>query len=111
MRASSRRGGARPLLFDDLYGEVIDMPTYEYRAKDPGKTCDTCREQFEVKQLMSEEPLRTCPKCGNAVERLISLCAVSTTPSTRSTLSDKNLKAKGFTKLVNEGGGRFRKTT
>ena len=87
------------------------MPTYEYRAKDTGRACDTCRERFEVQQPMTEEPLMTCPKCGNAVERLISLCAVSTTPSTRSTLSDKNLKAKGFTKLVNEGGGRFRKTT
>lgn len=87
------------------------MPTYEYRAKDNTKACDTCRERFEVQQAMSEEPLSACPNCGNAVERLISLCAVSTTQSTKSMLSDKNLKSKGFTKLVNEGGGRFRKTT
>jgi putative FmdB family regulatory protein len=87
------------------------MPTYEYRAKDSSKACDTCRERFEVQQSMSEDPLAVCPKCGNAVERLISLCAVSTTQSTKSMLSDKNLKSKGFTKLVNEGGGRFRKTT
>ncbi len=87
------------------------MPVYEYRARDAQTACDYCRERFEVQQPMSEAPLTTCPKCGNAVERLVSLCAVSTAPSTRSTLSDKNLKAKGFTKLVNEGGGRFRKTT
>ncbi len=87
------------------------MPTYEYHAKDSNKACDQCRERFEVRQSMSEEPLTKCPKCGNAVERVISLCAVSTAQSARSMLSDKNLKAKGFTKLVNEGGGRFRKTT
>ena len=45
----------------------------------------------------------------NSVERLISLSSVSTTQSTKSMLSDKNLKQKGFTKLVNEGGGKFRK--
>ncbi len=87
------------------------MPTYEYHAKDNSKACDACRERFEVRQSMSAEPLTKCPKCGNAVERVISLCAVSTAQSSRSMLSDKNLKAKRFTRLVNEGGGRFRKTT
>jgi hypothetical protein len=41
---------------------------------------------------------------------MISLCAVGTQPSERAMLSDKNLKEKGFTKLVNEGHGRFRRT-
>jgi len=58
---------------------------------------------------MNAEPLRVCPRCGTQVERVISLCSVSTAPSVKSMLSDKNLKAKGFTKLVNEGGGKFRK--
>lgn len=87
------------------------MPTYEYRAADEQKACDYCRERFEIRQSMSEEPLAACPRCGNPVERVISLCAVSTAQSVKSMLSDKNLKSKGFTKLVNEGGGRFRKTT
>lgn len=87
------------------------MPTYEYQARSSSRACGQCREPFEVRQSMSEEPLTACPKCGNPVERIISLCAVSTRQSVRSMLSDKNLKAKGFTKLVNEGGGRFRKTT
>lgn len=87
------------------------MPTYEYRAKSSGRACDHCRERFEVLQSMQAEPLAACPKCGAPVERLISLCAVSSAQSTKSMLSDKNLKAKGFTKLVNEGGGKFRKTT
>ena len=85
------------------------MPTYEYRAKSGSAGCDYCRERFEAFQSMKDEPLTVCPRCGGAVERLISLCAMSTTQSSKSMLSDKNLKAKGFTKLVNEGGGKFRK--
>jgi putative FmdB family regulatory protein len=85
------------------------MPTYEYQATVPRHGCDHCRGRFEVQQLMRDEPLRKCPRCGTRVERVISLCAVSTTQSVKSMLSDKNLKAKGFTKLVNEGGGKFRK--
>ncbi|MBQ8363561.1 MAG: zinc ribbon domain-containing protein, partial [Thermoguttaceae bacterium] len=42
------------------------MPTYEY-------CCDACRENVEVFQKMSEEPLEVCPKCGEkALRRLIS---------------------------------------
>ena len=87
------------------------MPTYEYRAKDQGAACDHCRERFEVRQAMSDEPLAACPRCGHAIERIISLCAVSTAKSTKSMLSDKTLREKGVTKLVTEGGGKFRKTT
>ena len=87
------------------------MPNYEYIAKDQTKACDYCRQRFEVVQSMKDDPLTNCPKCGNHIERVISVCAVSTRQSTKSMLSDKNLKEKGFTKLVNEGGGKFRKTT
>ncbi|MDM8005725.1 MAG: zinc ribbon domain-containing protein [Phycisphaerae bacterium] len=87
------------------------MPTYEYCAEDAQKACEHCRERFEIRQAMTEEPLKACPECGNVVRRLISVCAVSATQSVKSMLSDRNLKSKGFTKLVNEGGGRFRKTT
>ncbi|HOA74377.1 MAG TPA: zinc ribbon domain-containing protein [Phycisphaerae bacterium] len=86
------------------------MPVYEYQSKDPeGKSCYRCRDAFDVMQSMSDPPLTVCPECGNPVERLISLPNVSTAQSVRSMLSDKNLKAKGFTKLVNEGDGKFRK--
>ena len=87
------------------------MPTYEYRATEQDKACDHCRDRFEARQSMHDEPLSACPQCGGAVERVVSLCAVSASQSARSMLSDRNLKAKGFTKLVNEGGGRFRKVT
>ncbi len=87
------------------------MPTYEYQAVDPQSGCEQCRERFEVQQSMRDDPLAVCPACNKPVQRLISLCGMSSAQSTKSMLSDKNLKAKGFTKLVNEGGGKFRKVT
>lgn len=87
------------------------MPIYEYQAEPPNPGCDHCRTRFEVQQSMKDEPLQTCPQCGGAIARQISRCGISTQQSGRSMLSDKNLKAKGFTKLVNEGGGKFRKVT
>ena len=41
------------------------MPTYEYH-------CDGCGRDFEVKQRISEEPLKTHDACGGAVRRLLS---------------------------------------
>jgi putative FmdB family regulatory protein len=87
------------------------MPIYEYRAVNPEAACERCRVTFEVRQSIHDPALAKCPECGQAVERLISRCGISTTQSTKAMLSDKNLKAKGFTKLVNEGGGKFRKVT
>lgn len=40
------------------------MPTYEYR-------CTSCGV-FEVEQRITEDPLKTCPTCGEPVQRLIS---------------------------------------
>ncbi len=87
------------------------MPTYEYEAADPAHACERCRTRFEVRQSMRDEPLARCPACGGPVQRLISACGISTQGSERSMLSDRNLKRHGFTKLVNEGGGKFRKVT
>lgn len=39
------------------------MPIYEYK-------CVNCGV-FEVMQRITEDPLKTCPKCGGAVSRLI----------------------------------------
>ncbi len=41
------------------------MPTYEYK-------CRKCSLVFERFQKMSDEPVKTCPRCGGEVERLIS---------------------------------------
>ena len=86
------------------------MPTYEYRTTGEGKGCAHCRKGFDAVQRMSEEPLTTCPTCGGAVARAITGCAMCTGQSDQSKLSDGNLKRLGFNKLVNEGGGKFRKT-
>ena len=40
------------------------MPTYGYE-------CSTCKHSFEAFQKITAEPLESCPKCGNAVRRLI----------------------------------------
>jgi putative FmdB family regulatory protein len=40
------------------------MPTYEYE-------CKKCGHNFEVFQSMSDEPVKTCTKCGSEVRRLI----------------------------------------
>lgn len=41
------------------------MPTYEYR-------CPECRNDFELFQRMSDEPVATCPSCGASAERRLS---------------------------------------
>jgi putative FmdB family regulatory protein len=41
------------------------VPTYEYH-------CDGCGRDFEVKQRISEDALKTCEVCGGAVRRLLS---------------------------------------
>ncbi len=41
------------------------MPTYEYK-------CRKCSFHFERFQKITDEQVKTCPKCGGQVERLIS---------------------------------------
>jgi len=41
------------------------VPTYEYE-------CDACHRVFEVRQRITEDPLKTCDACGGAVRRLLS---------------------------------------
>jgi putative FmdB family regulatory protein len=40
------------------------MPTYEYE-------CTNCNKVFEVFQKITDEPLKTCPKCNKKIKRLI----------------------------------------
>ena len=84
------------------------MPIYEYVPRDQARACEHCSGAFEVRQTMSDPPLRVCPKCGAPVKRAISAVGISTHRPSRSLLSDKSLKEKGFKKLVNEGDGKFR---
>jgi len=45
------------------------MPIYEYK-------CQQCGQKFEVRQRISEEPLKVHEDCGGEVERLISASAL-----------------------------------
>lgn len=45
------------------------MPLYEYQ-------CKKCGHKFEKIQLFSDKPIKKCPECGGAVEKLISRSAV-----------------------------------
>ncbi len=45
------------------------MPLYEYQ-------CKKCKHTFEKIQSFSDKPVKKCPKCGGAVEQLISAPAV-----------------------------------
>jgi putative FmdB family regulatory protein len=47
------------------------MPTYEYRAVIPEKSCDYCLQGFEVIQRMTEPSLVRCPRCQNEVRRVL----------------------------------------
>jgi len=40
------------------------MPTYEYE-------CLNCNKVFEVFQKITDNPLKSCPKCGKKIKRLI----------------------------------------
>ncbi len=45
------------------------MPTYDYQ-------CGTCGNRFEKFQSFSDEPIKICPECGNAVKKVISAAGI-----------------------------------
>jgi putative FmdB family regulatory protein len=42
------------------------MPIYEYE-------CQSCSEEIEVCQSISEDPLSICPSCGGDMKKIISM--------------------------------------
>jgi putative FmdB family regulatory protein len=84
------------------------MPTYEYRASDAAKACDSCRELFEVVQAFKDDALAACPDCGAPVGRVISAPTFLSRGMPKQTLSDGQLKKNGFKKFVKEGDGKYR---
>jgi putative FmdB family regulatory protein len=46
------------------------MPVYEYK-------CESCENQFELRQKFSDAPASECPSCGGQVKKLISSTAFS----------------------------------
>ena len=47
------------------------MPIYEYKSKD-GSHCKVCKNKFEVRQGIDDEPLTRCPECGAEIGRVFS---------------------------------------
>lgn len=70
------------------------MPTYEYHCSNQQCECDT----FQTHQSIKEEPLKTCPFCGEeSIERVIHAVAVMVRgePKTLGALADLNRKKFG----------------
>ena len=81
---------------------VNTVPIYEYKAAEEG--CDKCRNVFQVRQGMKDEPLTTCPSCGAKVEKMFSSFGVSS-----SLLAPSNLTQHGFTTLKRRDKGVYEK--
>ena len=47
------------------------MPIYEYKAIGAAH-CKLCKDKFEVRHGINDDSLKSCPKCGAGVRRLIS---------------------------------------
>ena len=85
------------------------MPIYVYEIIQPGGEDG---ETFEVLQGMNDPPLTLHPETSQPVRRCISLPSIAGTWSdmkANTSLSDKNLDAKGFTKYVKMGDGMYEK--
>ncbi len=82
------------------------MVIYAYKHLEESTEC-SYSDSFEYSQSISDEALIECPECKMKVQRVIH--AVGFKMGKKNLLSDKNIKKNGFTKLVNEGNGKFRK--
>ena len=88
------------------------MPLYVYEVVLPDGSGG---EQFEVLQQMADAAADEAPRDGRAgpprVRRAERPAGLDRLRRARRRLSDKNLAAKGFTKYVKTGDGRYEKTT
>lgn len=88
------------------------MPTYRYKAAVEGPVdCPMCGDDgFETMQSISAAPLEVCPGCQGPLRRAIgpATCVTARRWDEKKLLSDDNLRAKGFKKLVKDGDGKYR---
>lgn len=85
------------------------MPTYVYQVIDeqPDVGCPRCRQGFEEVQRMSADPLTECPDCGAAIQRVIQPSLIQS--NQRTDMSDGRLEKLGFTKIVKDDDGKYKK--
>jgi predicted nucleic acid-binding Zn ribbon protein len=83
------------------------MPTYIYGlAADAKKSgCDVCRGTFEIQQSITEPALKTCPDCGETIER--KPCSPNIV---RAKPSDASMSSAGFTQYKRKGKGYYEKS-
>lgn len=81
------------------------MPTYEYEAIDPARSCDTCRNVFELVRPLRAPPVTDCPRCAAPVRKVISAPAIGRS----GTSLDQRAKSAGFSKLKRLGKGEYEK--
>ena len=82
------------------------MPTYEYIAEDPEKSCRVCGKGFELSRPLDRPALTHCLYCKNPVKKLISR---TNTPRLSKPLSVSDAKSAGFTILKKRDKGVYEK--
>jgi len=98
--------------------KAIEMPLYVYEIIREGSNnvaddSASDGEQFEVLQGLNDPPLTHHPDCGSPVRRIIAAPSMAgrwTDMKAATSLSDKNLGAKGFTKYVKVRDGKYEKS-
>jgi len=78
------------------------LPVYEYEHTE--KTC-SLGKTFTLTRSIHDEPIHRCPACNRPIQKLVSVCNIST-PKSNSELRDL-----GFTKLVRRDDGVYENVT
>jgi len=87
--------------------KVSGMPIYTYRTRPEASGCNTCRDDFEVRQSMSDDALPACPSCGSPVQRIITTVGYVRGSSMGDGLTRERLKSSGLRKLVKDDTGKY----
>ena len=76
----------------------MNMPTYGYQVIDWKKSCDHCRDGFEIIQRINEPALTLCPHCRSPVKRILFAPAVviKGSPVTETERKIKNYEKEGM---------------
>ena len=88
------------------------MPTYTYRpiGNDAGtRKCEVCAKTFDFTQQMKSEALTKCPKCGGAIERIITAPNLGGVGLMAHKPSADRIAKAGFTQYKRCGKGHYEK--
>ncbi len=90
--------------------KVFTMPIYVYESiVEEG----TAAESFEFVQKMSDPPLASHPETGAPIRRVLTSPRIGgrwSDSAMNQSITDDNLKRRGFTKYVKTGDGSYEKT-